>query len=85
MFLLLAVALLSRNLAWGHGGVTHGDGQTVGTAMAAATIDSDGVVPMASVADAVGDVDDHAAATREQEDDAERALRGAGGAWRVLG
>jgi tetratricopeptide (TPR) repeat protein len=43
--------------------------------MAAATIDSDGVVPMASVADAVGDVDDHAAATRVQEDDAERALR----------
>jgi tetratricopeptide (TPR) repeat protein len=43
--------------------------------MAAATIDSDGVVPIASVTDAVGDVDDHAAATRVQEDDAERALR----------
>ena len=35
MFLLLAVALLSRNLAWGHVGVTHGDVQTVVTAMAA--------------------------------------------------
>ena len=35
MFLLLAVSLLSRNLAWSHVGVTHGDVQTVVTTVAA--------------------------------------------------
>ena len=35
MFLLLAVALLSRNLAWSHAGVTHADVQSVVVAMAA--------------------------------------------------
>jgi hypothetical protein len=35
ILLLVAVALLSRNLAWAHVGMTHGDGMAVAAALAA--------------------------------------------------